>query len=105
MQKITRTILSALIVSAACGAMHAGWAQDRAAGGVAQTGDPARWYQEDMTPRARFQTLQKEAGAAYRESQAECKKVERAMHAACMQEARRNFNQDMSDARRQLQTS
>lgn len=100
MQQTTQYFLRTIIGAAVCVlAMQTGWAQGLAPNNYSQAGDPARWYQEDTTPRARFQTLKKEAGAAYQEALAECKKVERTTRAACMQEARAIFKQDMTDAK------
>lgn len=104
MKQATRYFVNTVIVGAACIVMHAGWAQGLRADSAGQR-DPARWYQEDMTPRARLLTSQKEAGAAYREAQAECKKSGGVEQASCMREARNNLNQDLSDARRQFQAS
>ncbi len=103
MQKTTQYLLHTIISAAACTlAMQAGWAQGLAPESNSRTGDPARWYQEDTTPRARVQTLKKEAGAAYQEALAECKKAERTTRAACLQEARTIFQQDMSDAKQPI---
>jgi hypothetical protein len=104
MQQTTQYFLRTIIGTAVCAlAMHAGWAQGLAPDNIAQTGDLARWYQEDTTPRTRLQTLKKEAGAAYQEALADCKKAERAARVACMREARTMFEQDLADARQQTQ--
>jgi hypothetical protein len=76
-------------------AMETGWAQDTAAPSVQQAGDPARWYHGDDY----YQTLKKEAGAAYSESVAECKRSDGAGRAACMHAARKVYEQDMADAK------
>lgn len=86
-------------------AMHAGWAQGSMPDNGMHAGDPARWYQEDLTPRARFMTSKKEAGAAYREALSECKKIERAGRTACTREARAMFEQALAEARQKMQTS
>ena len=99
MQQTTRYFLRAIGAAVCTLAMHAGWAQ--APDSNMQAGDPPRWYQEDTTPHARFQTLKKEIGAAYQEALVECKKAERVARAACMQEARAQFEQDMAGARQQ----
>ena len=102
MQPITRHFFRTTIGTAVClFAMHSSWAQGPAADIGTQASDPQRWYQEDMTPRARFQTLKKEAGAALQEAKIECKSAARAARAACMQEARSVFEQDMAAARQQ----
>lgn len=96
--KYVRTALAAL---AGALAMQAGWAQGLAAENIVQPGDPARWYQEDLTAGARFQTLRKEAGAAYKIAVAECKQGERATRAACLRQARAVYEQEMAEARRE----
>jgi hypothetical protein len=105
MQRTTHNILTALIGAVVCTlAMHGVWAKGAAADGIAQAGDPARWYQEDITPRARFETLKREAGAAHREAQNECKKAERIARVVCMQEARNALGRDLATARQQAQS-
>lgn len=102
MQSTTRNFLRTAIGTAMCVcAMQSGWAQGSAMDGGTQASDPPRWYQEDMTPSARFQTLKKEAGAALKEAQDECKHAGRASRAACLQEARSAFEHDMAAARQQ----
>lgn len=103
MQRTSHRILTTIIGAAVFTLAAQGvLAQGPAIESGAQAGDPARWYQEDVTPRARFETLKKEAGAAYREAQSECKKAAQASRAACMQEARNTFARDMTDARQQI---
>ncbi|OON63623.1 hypothetical protein B0920_09760 [Massilia sp. KIM] len=65
-------------------------------------GDPARWYREDATRQARMRTLQKEIGAAFQEAQNACKKRPAAERSACMKEARATWQQDMAQARAQV---
>lgn len=91
-------------VAFAAGALmiHSGWAQGLAGADLAQAGDPARWYQEDSTPRARFQTSQKEAGAAYQEALLDCKREDRVARSernACLHNAAAQFDEAMADAR------
>lgn len=64
--------------------------------------DPARWYIEDKTPQARFQTSMKEVNAAYQEALVECKKKSSPEKSACLQEARKNFQADMAAAKMTL---
>lgn len=80
-------------------------AQGQPAAGLADAADPVRWYQEDLTPNARFQTLKKEVDAAYKEALNECKTGERATRAACMNEARAQQKQDIASARQKMQDS
>jgi len=65
-------------------------------------GDPARWYREDTTRQARLRTLQKEAGAALQEARNACKKGPSAERKRCEQEARATYQQDMAQAKAQV---
>lgn len=65
---------------------------------VAQQGDPARWYQEEMTPMAYFKTLKKEAEAVYQESSIACKKMGKSQAGPCLRAAKETLQQDMADA-------
>ena len=105
MQRTPHNILTMIIGAAVCTlAAHGVWGHDVPADRVAQAGDPARWYQEDTTPRARFDTLKKEAGAAHRIAQNACKKTKGVTRMACMQEARNVLGQDIGAARLQAQS-
>lgn len=64
--------------------------------------DPARWYTEDSTAKAQSKTAQKEAGAAYQEALADCRKMRGADAKACMNEARDNYQNDVADAKKLL---
>src|SRR4051794_14468796 len=50
--------------------------------------DEARWRKEDATPQAHYQTLKKEAAAAYRENTKQCKAMSSSERAACLKEAK-----------------
>ena len=65
-------------------------------------GDPARWYRDDPSRQARMKTLQKEIGAALQEAQNACKKRPSFERSACMKEARATWQQDMAQAKAQL---
>ena len=65
-------------------------------------GDPARWYRDDPSRQARMKTLQKEIGAALQEAQNACKKRPSSERSACMKEARATWQQDMAQAKAQL---
>ena len=65
-------------------------------------GDPARWYRNDPTRAARLATLQKEIGAALQEARNACKKRPAAERSACLKEARATWQQDMAQAKAQL---
>jgi hypothetical protein len=64
--------------------------------------DPPRWTIEDTTPQARYQTSMKEAEAAFREAQAECRRMSGAERNACMRDAREHHQADLMDARKRL---
>lgn len=103
MQRITHSILTSMIGTFAfVVAANGAWAQAVPTDRDAQAGDPARWYQEDITPRDRYQTSKKEAGAAHREAQSQCKNVERISRPVCMQEARNMLERDLNAAKMQL---
>ncbi|MFZ6758568.1 hypothetical protein ACO0K9_15300 [Undibacterium sp. Ji50W] len=65
---------------------------------VTQQGDPARWYQEEMTPMAYFKTLKKEAEAVYQESSGACKQMEKKQVGPCLRAAKETLQQDMAAA-------
>ena len=65
-------------------------------------GDPARWYRDDPTRQAKMKTLQKEIGAALQEAQNACKKRPASERSACMKEARATWQQDMAEAKAQV---
>ena len=67
-----------------------------------ESGDPARWYREDVTPRQHFETARKEAGAAYKEAVVDCAKLSGAERASCMKVARKAYLHDLADAKRLL---
>jgi hypothetical protein len=64
--------------------------------------DPARWYKEDTTPQARYQTSKKEAAAAYRENTAQCKELPKADRSACLKEARDTYRNDLKLAKEMM---
>jgi hypothetical protein len=70
--------------------------------GEIQRGDPARWYRDDASRQARLRTLQKEIGAAYEEAKHACAGAAAAGRAACLKEARANYEQEMKNAPAQL---
>lgn len=67
---------------------------------VAQ-GDPARWYQEDVTPEMKLRTLRKEIAAGLQENLGACKSLPAPERRSCQQEARAIYQQDMAKARAQ----
>ncbi|MEH6436271.1 hypothetical protein [Massilia sp. DD77] len=66
-------------------------------------GDPARWYRNDQTRQARLKTLQKEIGAALNEARNACRKQPAAERGACMKEANATWQQDMAQAKAQVE--
>jgi hypothetical protein len=62
-------------------------------------GDPARWYKADNTNKSQVRNKEKEIAAAYRESQAACRKISRQERAQCMKDARLTYEHDRSDVR------
>lgn len=65
-------------------------------------GDPARWFREDPSAAAALRRLHKEIGAALQEAQGACRKLPASERAACMSEARANYQKDMAGAKAQL---
>ncbi|CAN5292171.1 hypothetical protein BH11PSE11_BH11PSE11_10220 [soil metagenome] len=64
--------------------------------------DPPRWTIEDRTPQARYQTSKKEAAAAYQEALNDCRQNRGADRAACLRDARTNYQRDLDEAKRRL---
>jgi len=91
---LARATLLAVALFAGASAHAAGKAPDQA--------DPARWYQPDDTPKARYGNLRQEAGAAHREALAQCRKVRGKEAAQCRKEARAALKDDMARAKRIL---
>ena len=83
-------------------AMGTALAQTEPAKISSEIGDPARWYQEDLTPHARFQTSKKEAAAAYKEAVIDCKQLELSSRSNCMHDARSQMMQDVESAKKKL---
>lgn len=65
-------------------------------------GDPARWFREDASEQERLRTLHKEIGAAYAEAKAACREAAASDRAACLKQARDTWQQDLANARQQL---
>lgn len=63
---------------------------------------PARWFQEDLTPQARFQTSKKEADAAYKEAVIDCKQQVPANRSNCLRDARAQLIQDLESAKKKM---
>jgi hypothetical protein len=62
----------------------------------------ARQTIEDTTPRAQYNTSQREAQAAYQEALNDCKKMRGAEKTACAKEARTNLQNDLAEAKKLL---
>ncbi|HVK55480.1 MAG TPA: hypothetical protein VM532_10685 [Burkholderiales bacterium] len=67
--------------------------------------DPTAWYQEDLTPKAQYETAKKEAGAAYREALNDCREKRGAEKTACVKEAKAVYTQDLAEAKKLLGAS
>jgi hypothetical protein len=92
--RIARRV-SCIFMLVSCGAVCA----TANAAGDATPKDEARWSQEDVTPQARYRTLQKEAAAAYRENTSQCKSLAGAERASCLNEAKSNYQKELADAK------
>ena len=68
----------------------------------AERGDPARWYVPADTPRLKYETDVKEAGAARAEALKDCRAL-KADRAACEAEANAQYRRDMEGARLTLE--
>ena len=62
-------------------------------------GDPARWYREDATTQQRWQTRQKEIGAALAEAKNACRQGPAPERAPCLKEAQATWKEEMAAAR------
>lgn len=69
---------------------------------VALPGDPPQWHREDVTPKQRYETKRKEAVNGYDESRKQCRAMGAAERKGCEAEARRNYNDDLAAAKREL---
>jgi hypothetical protein len=95
-KSIFRTVLfPGLILMAAC----LGNANAQENRELTPAGEPARWFQEEMTPVAYFKTLKKEAEAVYQESAIACKRMDSARRNECLRAAKDTLQQDMAAAR------
>ena len=63
------------------------------------SGEPLRWTQEDVTPEEKLATAQKEARAAYQVELDICKIMHPSEQAACVAQAKADFQQEMGDIR------
>ena len=100
-RKFIRVILAAVLMGGAllnCAAALAQTPDD-----LSPTAkDPARWYSEDSSAKARSATAQKEANAAYQQALADCRKMRGAEAKSCTKEARDNYRNDMAEAKKML---
>jgi hypothetical protein len=90
MKNINTFILGSVLLAAACSTAFA------------EEPDHARWFVEDATPQARYQTMKKEAYAGQREAMMECRTMRSGERAACTRDANANFRIDMANAKRTL---
>ena len=75
------------------------YAQNNQDVSIAQTGDPARWYQEEMTPHGYFLTLKKEAMSVYQDSSKKCMYEEKSGRRHCLFNAKAALQQDIDAAK------
>ena len=103
LSKYKHPLATILVIAAFGGALAPGFAQDAAtgAGGDVGTKDPDRWYREDATAQARYQTSTKEAHAAYQEALKDCRTMKGAERASCLKEANVNLQADLAAAKEQ----
>jgi hypothetical protein len=87
MRNTDRFIAGGLLLAACCSVAFA------------EEPDHARWFVEDATPQARYQTMKKEAYAGQREAMMECRAMRRTERTTCVREANANFRTDMANAR------
>lgn len=91
--------LATILILAACGGgLATAFAQEDVT-----TKDPNRWYTEDATAQARYQTSVKEARAAYQQAVNECRQMKGSERAACLKEANANLQADLADAKQKRQ--
>lgn len=90
MRNMNGVIVGSMLLAAACGAAFA------------EEPDHARWFIEDTTPQARYQTMKKEAYAGQREAMMQCRTLPRGEKGACIRDANVNFRMDMANAKRVL---
>lgn len=101
-QNIIRMTASAVIIGLT---ISTSMAQALVPSDIADAGDPARWYQEDLTARAIFQTSKKDVDAAYKEAVISCKQADRRDRTTCAQEARAQWALDLDKAKKKQQES
>ena len=63
---------------------------------------PARWYQADLTPQARFLNSKKEAEAAYKEATTACRELPKSDQKQCQSEAQSQRINDIALARKTM---
>jgi hypothetical protein len=86
---------SILLFAIGVGVPSIAWGQDAAD----KDNDPQRWYKELITSQDRYANAKKEALAAYQQALAECRAKQQKAGASCKQEARKNFEADMTYAK------
>ncbi|MFZ6658160.1 hypothetical protein [Undibacterium sp. TJN19] len=95
-KNILRTVILSGFVGMASCLSYANAQENRE---LTSAGEPARWFQEEMTPLAYFKTLKKEAEAVYQESAMDCKRMDSARRNECLRAAKNTLQQDMAAAR------
>lgn len=107
LNKYKQTLATILVIAAFGGAVAPCFAQDSGTGvgtnaeANVGTKDPDRWFKEDATAQARYQTSIKEAQAAYKEALNDCRTMKGSERTACLKEASANLQADLAAAKEQ----
>lgn len=107
LSKYKHTLATVLVIATFGGAVAPCFAQDAGTGARTSaepnvgTKDPDRWFKEDATAQARYQTSTKEAHAAYREAVKDCRTMKGSERTACVKEANANLQADLAAAKEQ----
>ena len=91
--------IKAVLAAALLTTFQAGFAAS-----VGDTGSLARGAVEDVTPQQKYQSAIREAGGGYKEWLRECAQFAGDARTTCAREARANYDRDMAEAKRILQT-
>jgi hypothetical protein len=105
--KYKHAVATVLVIAAFGGTVAPCFAQDPGTGAGTNaeanvgTKDPDRWFKEDVTAQARYQTSTKEAHAAYQEALKDCRTMKGSERSACLKEANVNLQADLAAAKEQ----
>ena len=99
MKSPARKILAVLVAALSATLAHSqSTAPEEHVGVNAERGDPARWYVPADTPKLKYETQVKEAGAARSEALKECPAT-KARRSSCVDVANEQYRHDMEEAR------